>query len=1124
MNEYEKHIKVKDDLINFLHSETIGPSHLDKDDKLKNNLIEDPKKVFSCGMLFPQGIPINESDVDATDINMNDLDIYEENEIKINKKGKFDIGNENIHDDLNLSNQIYPSTIGLSIKIKDVKEINIKVNCAIYFKTKENNNDNEEKKFSYWERETIEEIIKFDLTEKDYFLKTKSCNDFHPELKIKLIARKIDRNNRTLTIILVNEKKSIETNPRTEDIYFQSVLTVQNFNNNIFLPMKDDDLNEDDDLNSLKALYSKNVSYAIGHGIATNWDKNDLFPREISTDYLPVFELKPIFPRTKAFNQKELNTSFTFLSYGKGNTEEDKKKSIINSLFTLADDYLSWIKSVKDSLDSEDKFYSIFLKHLESCSNIYQRIHDGVIYLRDHDNALNAFRLMNLAMLMQQVHGKSQERDFKYPKENNYSKYDNKWRLFQLAFVVASIKGLSSEEDRDIVDLIWFPTGGGKTEAYLGAGAYSILYTRLSGKSDGGTNIIMRYTLRLLTGDQFLRAATLILSLEHIRKKNFLNINLGEKNISIGLWIGGDSTPNTRKDAFKLWNKVRDGNISKNPFIINNCPWCGEDFCNPIKDLKGIRKESSIIYSCPNEDCHYSYNEMPLYIINEDIYDILPTLIIGTVDMFAQLSWKTEPGRFFGINTKYDPPNLIIQDELHLISGPLGSIVAHYEVLIDQLATSKGIKPKIIASTATIRRAKEQVKLLYNRSVSEFPPKGISYKDNYFSYEDSEKTGRTYIGFLGTALNSHTTAQVRTISTILQAPCNEYNSDIEETKSTEYKNIYNFKNETDFDRTHIDPYATILWYFNSVRELGYAESLLYADIDSHLKNLCFRHKIFYPAKRKIQEIRSLYSRASASEINEIRDELNNDYWKLNYDFDKKEKRAVDVCLATNMISVGVDISRLGLMAITGQPKNTAEYIQASSRVGRKYPGIVLTIYNQQRSRDRSHFENFKSYHQALYRYVEPSSLTPFSKPVRNRALSGYIIGICRHLLNLKNPIDLNEDKIANLNIILEEYLTRVKNYNKSYEKDSKEEINKIINTIKKYNNEMQNNKDDANWGQISKFDSLALTYTYGAHDSNKNNLSPNQLGMLPTMRDVDANSQAIIPRLIDDSKEDVTDG
>jgi hypothetical protein len=387
--------------------------------------------------------------------------------------------------------------------------------------------------------------------------------------------------------------------------------------------------------------------------------------------------------------------------------------------------------------------------------------------------------------------------------------------------------------------------------------------------------------------------------------------------------------------------------------------------------------EDRIQFRCEDPDCDFSGAEgLPLEVVDEGIYERPPTLVIGTVDKFALMPWEPNSRLLFGIDNPeaLEPPSLIIQDELHLISGPLGSMVGHYETVIDEFSTNlkTSVPAKIVASTATIARATEQIQAIYGRPTLLFPPQGLVAGESFFAFEGLGIAGRTYVGVLATALSSHVTAQVRTLATLLQAPALVEGPD-----------------------EAIDPYWTLMVYFNSLRELGRASTLVQADIREYLNSVWDRIGLMEglaphakAMRRFINNFDELTSRLRSADIPAILQKLFTD---------RPLKDRVDLCYATNMIQVGLDVPRLSLMSIVGQPKGTSEYIQASSRVGRQAgkPGLVVANYNPFKPRDRSHFENFRSFHENAYRHVEPTSVTPFSIPVCERAIHALAVSVAR---------------------------------------------------------------------------------------------------------------------------------
>ncbi|EGO63408.1 helicase-related protein [Acetonema longum] len=773
---------------------------------------------------------------------------------------------------------------------------------------------------------------------------------------------------------------------------------------------------QDEEELSLALLYRNKKVYGTGHGTSVNWniDKNGL--GYIVTDFFPQIEVPQMDFGIADSSVDQKCLSMKYLS----DLDSAAMTEKIAAMKALINSYSAWIDKLSKMSKNEEEvavaFQAKAKAHIVDCKDACDRMNMGLRLLEENQMISQSLQLANRAMFMQRIHLKLQEVD-KYPgdielqehiKALNYYDESNSyfWRPFQLAFLLMSLQSIVDPncKERDIVDLIWFPTGGGKTEAYLGLTAFTIFYRRLAfPDTSGGTTVIMRYTLRLLAAQQFVRAATLICACEAIRKDSLLKKKypvypLGSEAISIGLWIGGDHTPNKNgkaKEHFdKLWNakdafQLKYAKDQNNKFQILKCPWCGTKMVKDVRADKKVvgewgyrlRNNKHFYLCCPQEDCDYK-DKLPIQIVDEELYDSPPTLLFGTVDKFAMLPWKNDVGSFFATNSNNRTPELIIQDELHLISGPLGTMVGLYETAVDALCSAKGVKPKIIASTATIRRAKEQCSVLYNREVRQFPPSGLNADDSYFAREaklsvEEQKYGRMYIGIMPSG-KTKAMMEIRAIAAILQRV-----------------DMMQLPDEVK------DKFWTLAIYFNSLRDLGKCRTMIDDDVKDFIKRTAYRFGV--GRGRTIAEASELTSRISTSELNETLEKLERlEYSKENQD---NRKWAIHTLLATNMISVGVDVARLNVMLIVGQPKLTSEYIQASSRIGRSYPGVAITLYDGTKSRDRSHYEQFKSYHESFYRFVEPTGATPFSKPARDRALHAVIVSMVRHLYGLSSDPD-----------------------------------------------------------------------------------------------------------------------
>lgn len=854
-------------------------------------------------------------------------------------------------------------------------------------------------------------------------------------IKVTVLKKAFEENIFSYTVVLINNQKDSKSYKKC---LFQPEIRINSYENNIkfiehsYMRKRGIGIVNDEDL-VYELLYRNKKSYAIGHGVATGQVVNDnLGTGEIYTDFFPSFEVPQLEFSISGLENSENILSMFELSDLSKLTRKDK----ISLLNDFCKSYENWIEELKKSSETIDKIFDKIVKEqILKCIEVLNRMKKGVEILSGNDKVYNAFSLMNRAMLMQRAHSQFNEFD-RYPGDQyfpefnytNIKKKNGSWRAFQLAFILMNIEGISNAKcsDRDIVDLIWIPTGGGKTEAYLGLTGFTIFLRRLIDPvNGGGTAIIMRYTLRLLAAQQFVRASILICACEKIRRE-CKEFNLGKDEISIGLWVGGTPTPNNNigaKKIFKLLTKTPESSqeleMAKkkyNKFQVLKCPWCGtklemEYVDGKLKGNWGYDYDKKKIIFCPDSRCDFD-KKLPIQIVDEEIYKSPPTLLFGTVDKFAALPWEGEASKLFALdkNNKRKQPELIIQDELHLISGPLGSMVGLYETAIDAMCSNicneKSIKPKIIASTATIKRASEQCKMLFNRNVSQFPPSGINIEDSYFIREIpiSIKHGRQYVGIMPSE-KTPTTTQVRLYTSILQS--------------------LKFIDASD---DVIDKYWTVVGYFNSIRELGKTSNLVVDDIASN--NMRYMKRLLKSSDlRFIGFPHELTSRVESTEIVKILKNLENNYNRNDKKDNEYNSRPIDVLLASNMISVGLDVSRLDLMVVSGQPKQTSEYIQASSRVGRKYPGLVFTLYNPSKTRDRSHYELFYPYHQTFYKYVEPTSITPFSEQARERGLHAVFISMVRHLLKLIGDEEANnfKDSLDYLNIIKDYILERAKN-------------------------------------------------------------------------------------------------
>lgn len=943
----EQYSVLRKELIHELETYLVGPRAIDE---ILGKEIR-PMQLYLTGKLVPFG---STSDV------VNERDLSIETHVEVSE--------EEINEQLTMKKMFRPSTMGLSFKLKELTTVEIEASWAIY-------EEKEHKRISQSEKWKVNLLP--DITDTLENLN----NSKYGKVRFTVTYR---NDLYHVNIFLMNSLKRENQYPEQDEVMFQSSLKVHIPNSKVAkFTSKTDQYHVQNEL-----LYRDKEELAIGHGVGVDWETLQNTTTIYST-WMPRYEL----PNVGHFKDENQSLKMKDLSEQPIDKLNETLSAIPTAYKTWMDNEIKIVNELPDYLKVEAE------QNIQKVKNIIKRLEEGISLVTESNDSLCylAFQFANRAMLLQRAQSEVSQK-YRTTGERIKPKLDGEWRLFQLIFLLMNIAGASDEQhkDREIVDLIWFPTGGGKTEAYLGVAAYVMAYRRLLAPNQidkyAGITVFMRYTLRLLTTQQFQRAAALICAAEVLRKPN---ANLfGEEPFSIGLWIGKDSSPNRFKDAMEKLEQLLEGKEVKsgNPIQLMNCPWCGSKL-GP--EQYKVEKNSQKIF-CSNQGCAFKHG-IPVYTIDEAIYKKLPTLLIGTVDKIAQLPWKQDMHELFGNKNVYHrelgfeyrdstprgysrinrlkPPELIIQDELHLISGPLGSLTGLYEVAIDLLTRNNGKPAKVIASTATISGADEQIRALYGRNMQQFPLAIQKANDNFVSKEvpTTEKSGRYYVGICTPGVSN----KIQAIQTY-----------------SAYATIT--RSEAKFK---VDPYHTMLGYFNTVKELAGMVTTFKDEINSRLNMLDptnkFEHDLI---------VEELTSRKKAQEIPQLLTQME----KM-----LDEEGVLDAVLATNMISVGVDVDRLGTMFVQGQPKTTSEYIQATSRIGRKHPGIVLVLLNSMRSRDLSHFERFKAYHQALYRHVEMMSVTPFAKGTLYKGLTGTFIGYIRQTIMEINA-EQSPKKIAQL--------------------------------------------------------------------------------------------------------------
>lgn len=914
MSDIDAFYEARDRMVRALKEELIGSA-------ADAVLTETPMSRFVAGILYPQDRP-------RADLAVDDLTSSPEN-ARQNPDTDDEGGDqfEVVDTPVSLSHVRYPSAFGLSFSVADSSSaVTAIVSAARY-----------EDKAGQWHRRAVGPVTTYvDLNRPG----SHDPIEISPSLELHVVVRAAREGARPVTLALVNTATTPAQGLRDGSAWYQVELAVTCPNGFLERPTHTSTGLEDADVASSRLLFRGARNVAVGHGCAVEWDDDEVVT-ELRMSLVPSHDVPQA--DTTVAGVPPLPMSALAADGG------------FALLETLIERYRVWISDQRLRIIdlNNPSLIATAEEHLVAAEAAAGRMEAGLTYLRTESDALRAFTLMNRAMLDQ--------RNKQEAIRNGTAPNEQYWRPFQIAFVLMNLRGLGdpASDERDLADLLWFPTGGGKTEAYLGLIGFTILLRRIRNPQHGGVSVLMRYTLRLLTLQQFERAAGLICALEQIRQTDLP----GSVPISLGLWVGQAATPNDHRSARTALNKLKKGEPvnENNPLQLTRCPWCGRTLTHADYVIQHYPTERMTI-RCPNASCDY-HGGIPAYVIDNDLYAQRPSLVIGTVDKFAMMAWRQAAQSLFSTDGKDPKPDLIVQDELHLISGPLGTMVGLYETAVDAACTSDGHRPKLIASTATIRRASSQMWSVFARKARQFPPQGLDAGDSFFSKDaDPTSTGtRQYVGVLAQGV-THTYLMVRTYAALLQAAAElEAADDVR------------------------DAFWTLMGYFNSLRVLGGAAMQVTDDVPAQMQVIAGRHGT---EPRELGEPKELTSRIPSSEVPERLLDLGRAMGGSD--------PALDVVLATNMISVGLDVDRLGLMAVMGQPQATAEYIQATSRVGRRNPGLVVVIYNATRSRDLSHYEAFSSFHRALYRQVEPNSATPFSPRARDRGLHGTLVAYARN--------------------------------------------------------------------------------------------------------------------------------
>lgn len=1137
--------------IEELIKEVLGPR-----DGPKEIMEENPAMEYLTGILIPK-----QSNQNLVEISLPEEEFTSDNGV---------IGPEEYAEDDNIAT-IIPSDLdptqrarsfGISFVAMPDPVLDICITWARYIKT------TDEKGKEVWERKPFYKI--YNNISDFYELDGTEIIDENGEKPLKLFIKKspLPNDKYNIVISLVNNMKSNEFLDCNHMVFQPSIRI--NFENGYLPPFPQDYGKE-----ALEFVYRERKIKARGHMCSAIWDDVDYINQvgndiiwpdglyfldenkdlgdfeepNLRTEFIPMHPMPlPSFDIwDNELIDENLYDNYEDLLKAKNLSEIWDEEDIDRELSPLIEEYSKWHINQKSKAKGFRDNKEIIDEIIENQNKSIERMEDGLKILKEDKYARLSFCFANKAILTQDSWKKGNE--------------DFKWRGFQIAFFLMNIESLIKKESdyRDVLDLLWISTGGGKTESYLAIMAFIISYRRLTNDNYAGTSIISRYTLRLLTIQQFSRTLSLITAAEYLRvmksdgkigwrpKKCDIDEDwlYGSLRFSLGMWVGSSVTPNRllytdlndKNSALKiLMNPPKEK--SSNPAQVVKCPVCGnwlsvqetgipkgdsffivvkseepiENFCerlkvydfvedvetfnegheknyftiklifnkivksedlnvlmdsfkeveiaslsvfNPgyfgINETKGqkISRYSDFNIFCTDPECKlnsdvfwkeghpftentkldYYYERIletpfnyssripiPACTVDYQIYTQCPTVIIGTADKIARIAYEGNVATIFGnvslynkyygyfknenhipnealktyrsyetVVDKFLPPDLIIQDELHLIDGPLGSLFGIYETILNLIIKENGGNPKYIASSATIKNAEMQSKLLFAKTLHQFPPYGLNAEDNFFVKErplkeawDENNSGRVYMGIYSPG-RGPMTPQIQLWACMLNTSLNH------------------------IDEDYIKYYWTIVGYYNAIRELGGGIALFREDISERFKEISNQ-------QLDTENLLELSSRLDSTKVPLELSKIEID-GKFN---DIKQHPKLNAIFTTSMFGTGVDISHLSLMILNGQPKTTSSYIQASGRIGREHGGLVVNFLKAGRPRDLNHYEMFPSYHYKFQTSVEPVSVSPFSKGALDKAIGATIVSFLRNSVNMN--FDWDEEPILEFDI------------------------------------------------------------------------------------------------------------
>ena len=825
---------IRELIIEELKKDLIGP-RISDDETFWEWGGDKPLSRYVSGVLYPKQTNLNHDDF-----------------LKNTVEGKIDDDDDEEEEQTSsftIAVGTQPSSIGITCSVlKQTEKIDVEINFAKYDmverkptrkprkKNKESETDEEEKMEKGWKRRAVTKSFQIKLQNK------KGEEKYLDEDAEVVYEVKDSADKYLVSVFLLNTNEAVpETYTEPDKCIFQPEIKLLSSKNsktsnskNIFQSMSNEvnTSRKKDEIQKIQfdLLFRNKKFFAAGRNCSVEWEIENKSQDSdsvnwVKTTFIPRYEIKRIDPLQRS--DPEISKSL-FNALLLKTLADVKEFSNYNELLSpVVSEYDKWIKNLEQKSPSiPKKFVECVNYQIKNCYDAKKRISDGIKLISTNDMAGQAFQFANEVMYDQMIYSMWAKDNIKnqgkvetdVPPADKYPAPE--WRVFQLAYILLNIKSIvepTSKEERETVDLLWFPTGGGKTEAYLGIVAFVLAMRRLREKEPNkyGVSVLMRYTYRLLTQQQFQRAAALMCSCERKRQKDkvwdskkvWYDKN-GHKKIGkevekwgtepflVGLYVGDTTTPNYLTTAEKNlnWYKSKypfNPLKEQNPVQIINCPRCGMKLTPHNYHIS--KNPKRMIVKCANMKCYFGDKDkeerfLPVVMTDDDIVSTLPSLLIGTVDKLARLTWEPRFAAIFGrvrrhckkhgfwpantssgdlckcdkkiygdIRIPIPPPELIIQDELHLISGTLGTLVGLYESVIEDLCLHNGIKPKIIASTATIKNSEDQIKWLFARDRSKiFPPQAFDFGDTYFSKIVPEKLGKIHLGICATSVGGFT--------------------------------------------------------------------------------------------------------------------------------------------------------------------------------------------------------------------------------------------------------------------------------------------------------------------------------------------------------------------------------